>query len=257
MLARILAGSPSVSPMSAPQPTGRRLAVVFGHSLAQQAFADRGELVEVGPGNEVEALDCGDFVALSRHGHTRFTPAHLIDHQASIRALVELGCDRIVALASTGTLRIDWAVGSIVAPVDFLALQVTPSFHDDASGHTIPGFDLAWRDEVLSAWRAATTEPILDGGVYAQTTGPRFETPAEVRMLAEHADVVGMTLASEVILAREAAMPYAALCTVDNLANGLDAEPLTVEVFQKNKAANEQRMAHATTALVEQLVGQS
>jgi 5'-methylthioinosine phosphorylase len=240
--------------MSAPTPTGERLGLVFGHSLARHAFADRGSLVSAGPAGTVEALDCGDFVALSRHGHSHFVPAHLIDHHATITALAELGCNRLVALASTGSLHPDWAVGTIVAPDDFLGLQVAPSFFDDARGHTVPGFDPEWRSEILAAWRAVANPAIVDGGVYAQTPGPRFESPAEVRMLASFGDLVGMTLIAEAVLAREAGIRYAAICSVDNLANGLDDEPLTVEVFQANKAANEERMARATEALIARLL---
>ncbi len=79
---------------------------------------------------------------------------------------------------------------------------------------------------------------MVDGGVYTQTRGPRFETPAEVRALARVGDLVGMTIAAECILSKEVGLAYAAVCVVDNLANGLDAAPLTVEQFQAAVAAN-------------------
>ena len=75
---------------------------------------------------------------------------------------------------------------------------------------------------MIEAWEAGGQAP-RDGGVYWQTIGPRFETPAEIRLIAPHADVVGMTIASECILAGELGLEYAALCVVDNLANGLGA----------------------------------
>ena len=74
---------------------------------------------------------------------------------------------------------------------------------DDMRGHSIPGFDEPWRQALLSAWRAATATPIVDGGVYVQMNGPRFETPAEIRFLATIGDVVGMTIAAECIVAKE------------------------------------------------------
>ena len=40
-------------------------------------------------------------------------------------------------------------------------------------------------------------------------------------MMAAHADLVGMTIASECVVAGELGLPYAALCMVDNLANGI------------------------------------
>jgi purine nucleoside phosphorylase len=76
---------------------------------------------------------------------------------------------------------------------------------------------------------------LVDGGVYAQTIGPRFETPAEVRALAVNADLVGMTLAAETVLAGEAAVAYAAVCTIDNLANGIDDQMLNVDEYRRGR----------------------
>jgi 5'-methylthioadenosine phosphorylase len=184
------------------------------------------------------AIEAGAVVALPRHGLEHQRPAHLIDHHANVRALCELGCDRVIALASTGSLRVDWRPGTLVCPDDFLALGVAPSFYTDVRGHSVPGFDQAWRARLVRAWAAAAGDlPLLDGGVYAQTSGPRFETAAEVRALAQDADLVGMTVASEAILAREAGLAYAAVCTVDNLANGLEEKPLSVEEYRKARNA--------------------
>lgn len=201
--------------MQAPRPTGTKLAVVHGHSLP--------------PGMTIEA---DGVVAFARHGLDHGVPAHLVDHHANIRALCELGCDRVIALASVGGLRTDLPAGTLVCPGDFLAPGVAPSFFEDSRGHSVPGFDPAWRRRLVDAWEAGALMPLRDGGVYAQVPGPRFETPAEVRLLARDADVVGMTIAAEAILAREAGIAYAALCTVDNLANGLEAEPLSVQEYR-------------------------
>ena len=47
-----------------------------------------------------------------------------------------------------------------------------------------------------------------------------------------------MTLAAETVLAREAALAYAAVCSVDNLANGVSDEPLTVEEYRRGRDRN-------------------
>lgn len=216
-----------------------RLAITGGHGLLGSAFAAGAARVEHAG---VPLLDAGSFVILQRHGLDTFTPAHLVDHRRHVDALVDAGCDRVFALSSVGSLRLDWRVGAVVVPDDFYAPQVSPSRFDDAGGHTVPGFDLAWRARVVSAWRDATATPLIDGGVYAQTTGPRFETPAEVRALARDADLVGMTVASECILAGEAGLAYAAVCVVDNVANGLLPERLTIEEFRAGVARNQARL---------------
>jgi 5'-methylthioadenosine phosphorylase len=232
-----------MSEASAPVVHGTRLGLIVGHSLPFDEFVERSDRLPITVGDRVvELLDTGDFVALPRHGIDTFAPAHLIDHRANIAALVAAGCDRVLALASVGSLRREWPVGTVVCPDDFIATQVNPTYHTDARGHSVPGFDRRWRRTVVDAWRANTSTPIEDGGVYAHSTGPRFETPAEVRLLATFADLVGMTLAAECILAREAGLRYAGVCIVDNLANGLEEAPLTEEAFRAGVAANQARL---------------
>src|SRR5262245_44978323 len=211
-----------VAPVSAPSPGGNRLAVIHGFSLPEGKEPVAGKVVDVDAGGErpVQAIDAGEAVAIPRHRLDLSVPAHLVDHLANIRAACELGCDRVLALGSTGSLRRDWAVGTLVCPDDFYAPHAAPSFYTDTRGHSLAGFDEEWRARVVSAWGSLTETPLVDGGVYAQTNGPRFETRAEIRALAEVADLVGMTIASEAIVAGEASLRYAAVCTIDNLAKG-------------------------------------
>jgi 5'-methylthioadenosine phosphorylase len=233
--------------MSAPRPTGDRLAVIYGYSLPEGAHPVEGERVEVhaGGARAVEAIDAGEVIGLPRHGLDRAVPAHLVDHHANVRALCELGCGRVLALGSAGSLRLDLEVGSFVCPDDFYAPETAPTFYDDPRGHSVPGFDPGWRESVLDTWRGASGMELVDGGVYAQTIGPRFETPAEVRALARVADVVGMTLAAETVLAGEASLAYAAICSVDNLANGLTDVPLTVGDYQRGRDETAEKLRDA------------
>jgi 5'-methylthioadenosine phosphorylase len=223
--------------MDAPRPTGDRLALIYGYSLPEGQHPIQGERVKVDAGGSkpVEAIDAGEIVGLPRHGFDRDVPAQLVDHRANLRALCELGCGRALAVGSAGSLRVDLEVGSLVCPDDFYAPEIAPSFYDDPRGHSMPGFDADWRRAVLDAWREHSEIKLIDGGVYAQTTGPRFETPAEVRALARVADVVGMTLAAETVLAREAGLAHAPVCSVDNLANGISDEELTVEEYRQGR----------------------
>jgi 5'-methylthioadenosine phosphorylase len=65
------------------------------------------------------------------------------------------------------------------------------------------------------------------GVVYVCVDGPRYETPAEVRMFAKWGgDVVGMTSGAEVILCGELDMCYAALAMVTNYAAGFSKHRL-------------------------------
>jgi 5'-methylthioadenosine phosphorylase len=238
--------------MTAPRPSGHRLALIYGYSLGEGRDPVKGKRVKVDGGGAlpVDAIDGDSIVAIPRHGFDRSIPAHLVDHRAQVRAICKLGCDRVLALGSAGSLREDWGVGSIVCPEDFYAPEIAPSFFRDPRGHSVPGFDTDWRRIVISAWDSLTETEIIDGGIYAQTLGPRFETPAEVRALSNLADLVGMTIASETILAGEAALAYAAICTIDNIANGLTDAPLTMDDYRRGRDATAVSVTEALSYLL-------
>lgn len=238
-----------------------RLAVIGGHSIlattddvAAVLGGARMRTIE-GARRAVRVLEADDVVILQWHGLDGYTPAHRIDHAANIAALASLGCDRIVALSSVGSLRPGIAVGTVVVPDDFIALDA-PSVvaREDGASHIIPGFTPGWRERVLAAWHRHDDGPVLGLGVYWQANGPRFETPAEVRYLATFADVVGMTVGSECVVACEVGLEYAAVCVVDNLANGLGDGLLTNEEFEAGKAANAARVVRTLGALVPDLL---
>jgi 5'-methylthioadenosine phosphorylase len=220
-----------------------RLAVILGSNA-------------LGPGGEQIAAAAAEHGAaiVQRHGVAGepYVLPHLIDHGANLRALLEQGCDRVLGIGSVGSLKTELPVGSLICPDDFIALHLGLSLFADTRAHTAPGFDSRWRAEVLEAWEAGGQAP-RDGGVYWQTIGPRFETPAEIRMMAPHADVVGMTIAAECILAGELGLQYAALCVVDNLANGLGEGTLAVAAMEADRAANAARLRDGLAAVLPRL----
>jgi 5'-methylthioadenosine phosphorylase len=221
-----------------------RLAVILGSNATGP---DGERLVAAVGGHGAEALQ--------RHGGESYVPPHLIDHEANLRSLREAGCDRVLAVCSVGSLKEEIAVGSLLCPDDFVALQLGITTFDDARGHMAPAIDAEWRGQVLAASRTADGPGLGDGGVYWQTTGPRFETPAEIRLLASHADLVGMTMASECIVAGELGLRYAAICVVDNLANGIGAAPLSVAELESDRAANAVRLRETLDTVLPALVG--
>ncbi len=193
-------------------------------------------------------------LVLQRHGADEYRLPHRIDHEANLQVLLDEGCDRVLAIGSVGSLKPEIPVGSLLCPDDFIALQLGISIFEDARGHRTPGFDRAWRERVLGAAEALGGESAVGrGGVYWQAIGPRFETPAEIRLLAAHADVVGMTIASECIVAGELGLPYAALCAVDNMANGIDTEPLDLGELERRREENAARLRKALETILPRL----
>ena len=76
------------------------------------------------------------------------------------------------------------------------------------------------RERCLAAARDGSIA-LIDGGVYGAVNGPRLETAAEIdRLERDGATLVGMTGMPEAALAREAGLPYVAICVVVNHAAG-------------------------------------
>ena len=179
---------------------------------------------------------------IPRHGHSHAVPPHRINHAANIRAFSEVGVELILATSAVGSVQPTLFPGELVLLNDFIDLRGgTPTtFYDGADGvvrHTdfsepfCPRLRTALLEQtslLCEDWSAAPT--LYPQGTYLCLSGPRYETPAEVRLFRSWgADVVGMTVAPEAILARELGLSYAALAVVTNLGTGLSSVPLSHE----------------------------
>lgn len=68
----------------------------------------------------------------------------------------------------------------------------------------------------------------IQEGIYVQSSGPNFESPAEVRMFGMlGADAVGMSTACEAMAARHAGVRVCGISCVSNMASGLSDEELS------------------------------
>lgn len=179
-------------------------------------------------------------VFLPRHGADHSVPPAGIDYRANVWALRDVGATSILATAVSGGIDPALGLGAFVAISDFLDFTsgravtffdgVTEPF-DSATHHTdmTEPYDPVLRAHVIEAARIEGIE-IADTGVYATANGPRFETPAEIRMMRLlGAHLVGMTGYPEVALAREAGIPYASIGIISNPAAGLGAGELSAD----------------------------
>lgn len=170
---------------------------------------------------------------LPRHGPGHRVPPHRINYRANVSALQQLGCRAVVATNAVGSLRPELGVGSLVLPDQFIDMtrQRALTFFDGEDGRVVhTDVTAPYCPNLCRAVRQGLAVHGLtshDGATYLCTEGPRFETPAEIRMFVRWgADLVGMTGVPEVVLAREAGLCYASVCVVTNLAAGLAAGPL-------------------------------
>lgn len=169
---------------------------------------------------------------IPRHAAGHSIPPHKINFRANIDALKNVGVTKIIATNSVGSMNEDMPPGSFVIPDDFLDFSQdrVKTFYEDKVVHidVTEAYCPSLRDVL-----AASGDVIL-GGTYVCTEGPRFETPAEIKMFKMlGGDLVGMTGVPEVTLAREREICYNSICIVSNYASGISPDELTIdEVFE-------------------------
>jgi 5'-methylthioadenosine phosphorylase len=210
------------------------------HSVAASLQIERDEVVSTRWGNALVShatYNQQPLLFLHRHaapdGSSGRVPPHKVNYRANIAALKKLGVTAIFASTAVGSLRAAWPPGTLVLLDQFLDFtsQRPKTFFDTHPVHidvTEP-YSPHLR-QLLQSTSARLNIDLHDGGTYLCAEGPRFETPAEIRLFAQWgANVVGMTGVPEITLAREANLAYAGVSIVTNLAAGISPEPLTQE----------------------------
>jgi 5'-methylthioadenosine phosphorylase len=179
---------------------------------------------------------------LPRHGRDHRIPPHEINYRANTSALVELECGFALATNAVGSLRSDLPPRSLVVLDDFIDLtrgRGLTYYEAHAWKHTdfTAPYSHALRTAILEAGSQLGIS-LIARGTYVCCDGPRFESPAEVRLYRQFGgDVVGMTGLPEAIFAREAGIEYAAVAIVTNPGAGLSERPVehteVVEVMRQ------------------------
>jgi 5'-methylthioadenosine phosphorylase len=186
---------------------------------------------------------------LARHGAGHTVPPHRINYRANIAALQKLGATNILASAAVGSMAETMPPGSLVVVEQFLDFtRARASTFFDGEDGVVKHVDVSepycphLRSEVKAA-AEALGEEVVAGATYVCAEGPRFETPAEIRMFQIlGGDIVGMTSVPEVVLAREAGICYASVAVVTNWAVGVSETPVVHEQVTDFMAQQAQRL---------------
>lgn len=168
---------------------------------------------------------------MARHGEEHNVPPHLVNYKANIWGLKELGVKNIFATAAVGSLAPDMKPGQMVFVDQFIDFTKNRphTFINEGGIHTDMTNPYCPRlRKILCVMAAELGLEHHTTGTYVCTEGPRFETPAEIRMFRHlGGDLVGMTGVPEVVLAREAGICYATIAPVTNFAAGVSAGRLS------------------------------
>jgi 5'-methylthioadenosine phosphorylase len=160
-------------------------------------------------------------VFISRHGDDHLPP-HKVNYRAIISAAKRSGANAVISTNTVGSMA-GHPLGSIFLPNDFVEFtNCRPNtFFEEKAVHVDMGrpYCPVLRNSLDEAARSLGRQ--VAEGVYVCAQGPHLESPAQIRMMRQFGDVVGMTGYPEVVLASEAALCYASLCIVTNPAAGM------------------------------------
>lgn len=203
-----------------------KTAIIGGSGLENPDILKYAEekVIETPYGKTSSPLLCGQIegketVILSRHGRQHTIPPSGVNNRANIWALKTEGCTHIIATTACGSLREEIRRGDLVIPdqfIDFTRHRAITFFDEFEPGnmHHTPmaePFNEKLRELIISTAQK-TGLSLHEKGTVLTIEGPRFSTRAESKMFRLWgADIINMSLAPEVILANELAIPYAAI----------------------------------------------
>ena len=150
-----------------------------------------------------------------------------------IRALGRMGIRELVLTSAAGGINTELMPGALVVLSDHINLQPASPLrgpNDERFGTRFPDLTNAYDPQLreLALFEGRRLGLAMGEGVYAAMPGPAYETPAEIRFLrAVGADVVGMSVVPEVIVARHMGLRVLAICSVTNPAAGITRKPIT------------------------------
>jgi len=135
----------------------------------------------------------------------------------------EAGVKRIIAEGGVGTVNTLLDTRDFLIPDDYLDLSQRKDVGLEGKYLLIMRDSLCQeiREKLIENTKENYNGRIFTRGIYANTEGRHFESPAEIAMLKGHADIVGQSICPEVYLAREIGACYAGLYFVVNYGEGL------------------------------------
>lgn len=219
------------------------IGVIGGTLLLENEFLKERKEVEIKTPFGIAEVDLGNIngievAVIQRHGRKKNKPPHVINHPANFYAFKSLGVKKVIGLGSAGCLREDIEIPALIIPHDYIDFFSSTTVFNDSLVYITPGFDESIRRALIESAKIVSNLPVLEKGVYFQTRGPRLETKAEIVMIKNFADCVGMTAGSEATVAKELGIKYAVICTMDNYAHGIRGEEVNYEVIIKRAKEN-------------------
>lgn len=156
-----------------------------------------------------------------------------------VRLLKLMGAEILFLTNAAGGVNTSFHAGDLMLIRDHIsAFAPNPLIgpNIDELGPRFPDMSKVYDRELqkLIVGRAKENHIYLQEGVYAQMTGPSYESPAEIRMLRMlGCDAVGMSTVVEAIAANHTGMKICGVSCISNLAAGMSEHPLSHREVQE------------------------
>lgn len=212
-----------------------KIGIIGGTGLEQIAGLKFNEKIKAetpygSPSDEYRVYENDLFIiyALNRHGANHEYAPHNVNYMGNIYGFYKLGVSEILSFSSVGGINLNYKNGDLVLTSDAIdnTNRGSVTFYNETG--KIVHIDMSspfcdsLREKLLESAEKAGIN-LINGGTYICTDGPRFETPAEIKMYrAWSADMVGMTLFPELTLAKELGICYGNISLVTNAASGVE-----------------------------------
>ena len=224
-----------------------RIAIIGGSGIYDPGFFNKEKEIKIKTpfGYPSAPIEIGSLLGtevafLARHGKKHQFPPHQVPQKANIWSLKKIGIERIIGICAVGSLKKSFKPGDIVICGQFLDFtrKRDYTFYNQEAIHVslADPFCPELRRIFYKEGRRMKI-PIHQKGTYLCIEGPRFSTRAESKFFREFADVIGMTLIPEVILARELELCYLSLAMVTDY-DVWQYHPVNAEAVLKTMKAN-------------------
>ena len=245
--------------------------LILGSGLG--AFAEKYESSAEIPYNEIEGFPVstveghdGRFIFAKIHDvpvvmmkgrvhlYEGYSPEEVV---LPIRVMKLMGIEKLVITNAAGGINTGFTPGTLMVIKD----QITSFIPSPLIGKNIPEFETRFPD-MSSVYDPALFETVIKTaarkqisvreGVYVQTTGPNYETPAEIRAFRTlGADAVGMSTAIEAMVANAMGIKVCGVSCISNMASGITSKPLTHKEISEVAA----RVSESFETLIDEVIG--
>lgn len=187
------------------------------------------------------------------HLYEGYTPQQVV---RPIRLMGMLGAEKLILTNAAGGINKNFSCGDLMLITDHISSLVKSPLtgvNYDLLGVRFPDMSEVYskklRDVALSS--AAKLGIELKHGTYIQTTGPNYETPAEIKMYSSFgADAVGMSTAVEAMAAVHMGMSVCAISLITNPAAGISDKPLSHEEVKREADKASAKLSCLVTEII-------